>query len=162
MVVVSVAAILLTLAVPGLQGFLARRHLEGLSAQFVADLQYARTTAVARGERLRLRIQAIDSGTCYLVHNGAADACACLADQPPACSPGAQALRVVYLPGSERSSVRANVASMLIDPRQGTVTPTGSIDIDASDGTSLRHVVNILGRVRLCTPATRINNVPAC
>jgi type IV fimbrial biogenesis protein FimT len=162
MVVVAMAAILLTVAVPGLQGFLARRHLEGLSAQFVTDLQYARTTAVARGERLRLRIQAIDSGTCYLVHNGAADACACLADQPPACSPGAQALRVVYLPGSERNRVHANVASMLIDPRQGTVTPTGSIDIDASDGTSLRHVVNILGRVRLCTPATRINNVPAC
>jgi type IV fimbrial biogenesis protein FimT len=162
MVCVAIAAILLTIAVPNMQAFLARRQLEGLSAQFVADLQFARTAAVARGERLRLRFQTIDSGSCYVLHTGATDACACMADQSPQCSGNAEPLRVVYLPASDHNTVHANVGSMLIDPRQGTVTPTGSIDIASSDGISLRHVVNILGRVRLCTPSTRINNVPAC
>jgi type IV fimbrial biogenesis protein FimT len=162
MVCVAIAAILLTIAVPSMQAFMARRQLEGLSAQFVADLQYARTSAVARGERLRLRFQTLDAGSCYVLHSSAADNCACMADQAPQCSGSAEALRVVYLPTSDHNTVRANVASMLIDPRQGTVTPTGSIDIASSDGIALRHVVNILGRVRLCTPATRVANVPAC
>ncbi|MBK6852519.1 MAG: GspH/FimT family pseudopilin [Burkholderiales bacterium] len=162
MVCVAIAAVLLTIAVPGMQAFLARRQLEGLSAQFVADLQYARTAAVARGERLRLRFQTIDSGSCYLLHSSAADTCTCLVDQPPQCSGNAEALRVVYLPSSDHATVRANVGSMLIDPRQGTVSPSGSVEITSSDGVALRHVVNILGRVRLCTPATRINHVPAC
>lgn len=162
LVCVAVTAILLSIAVPNMQAFLARRHLEGLSAQFVADLQYARTAAVARGERLRLRFQTIDSGSCYVLHSSAGESCTCMAGQPPQCSGNAEALRLVYLPTIDRNTVRANVASMLIDPRQGTVTPTGSIDIASSDGTTLRHVVNILGRVRLCAPATRISNVPAC
>lgn len=162
MVCVAIAAILLTIAVPGMQTFLARRRLDGLSAQFVSDLQYARTAAVARAERLRLRFQTLDSGSCYLLHSGGADACTCLADQPPQCSGSALALRVVYLPTTDHAAVSANVASMLIDPRQGTVTPAGSIDISSSNGVALRHVVNILGRVRLCTPATRLNHVPAC
>jgi type IV fimbrial biogenesis protein FimT len=162
MVCVAITAILLTIAVPSMQAFLARRRLEGLSAQFVADLQYARTAAVSRGERLRLRFQTIDSGSCYVLHTGAADACTCMADQSPQCNGSAEPLRVVYLPTSDHNTVHANVGSMLIDPRQGTVTPTGSIDITSSDSISLRHVVNILGRVRLCTPTTRISNVPAC
>jgi type IV fimbrial biogenesis protein FimT len=163
MVCVAVLAVLLTLAVPSMQGFLARRQLEGLSAQFVADLQFARSAAVARAESLRMRIHATpDGATCYLVHSGAANACTCQADQTVQCNGSAQVLRVVQLPVNERISVRANVATLLIDPRQGTVSPTGSIDISVSDGSTLRHVVNILGRVRLCTPATRVGDVPAC
>jgi type IV fimbrial biogenesis protein FimT len=162
MVCVAVLAVLLTVAVPSMQGVLARRQLEGLSAQFVADLQFARSAAVARADKLRLRVHALDGASCYLVHTGPANACACTAGPATSCSGGAQVLRVVHLNADERLSVRANVGSMLIDPRQGTVSPTGSIDITASDGSSLRHVVNILGRVRLCAPGAKVGDVPAC
>jgi type IV fimbrial biogenesis protein FimT len=164
MVCVAMLAVLLTLAVPSMQGFLARRRLEGLSAQFIADLQFARSAAVARGELLRLRVHATSDGsTCYLVHSGAANTCTCQVDQTVLCSGSAQALRVVQFPVSERSSVRANVPGLPIDPRQGTVSPAGSIDISVSDGSTLRHVVNIMGRVRLCTPpGVRVGDVPTC
>jgi type IV fimbrial biogenesis protein FimT len=162
MVCVAVLAILVTVGMPSMQGFLARRRLDGLSAQFVADLQFARAAAVARGEVLRLRFQVLDNTSCYLLHTGSANACACLPEQGTSCIGTAQVLRVVHTAASERSSVRANVSSLLIDPRQGTISPTGSIDITVSDGSSLRHVVNILGRVRLCAPGAKVNDVPAC
>jgi type IV fimbrial biogenesis protein FimT len=162
MVCVAVLAVLLTVALPSMQGFLARRQLDGLSAQFTADLQFARSAAVARAEVLRLRIQALDGASCYLVHSGPANACTCLPEQGSSCTGTAQVLRLVQLPTTDRASVRANVASLLIDPRQGTVSPTGSVDISVSDGSSLRHVINILGRVRLCTPGARVSDVPAC
>jgi type IV fimbrial biogenesis protein FimT len=162
MVCVAVLAVLATVAVPSMQGVLARRQLEGLSAQFVADLQFARSAAVARAETLRLRVQQLDTGSCYLVHTGPANACTCTPEPAVACSGTAWVLRAVHLSAADRLGVRANVGSMLIDPRQGTVSPTGSIDITASDGTSLRHVVNILGRVRLCTTGAKVGDVAAC
>jgi type IV fimbrial biogenesis protein FimT len=79
-----------------------------------------------------------------------------------ACSGTALVLRAVHLNAADRLGVRANVTSMLIDPRQGTVSPTGSVDITGSDGSSLRHVVNILGRVRLCTTGAKVGDVAAC
>jgi type IV fimbrial biogenesis protein FimT len=60
--------------------------------------------------------------------------------------------------------LRANVGSLRVDPRQGTITPTGSIDLAGlgSDTLALRHVVNIMGRTRRCTPAATLAGVPRC
>ncbi|MFM2120832.1 MAG: hypothetical protein RL722_2300 [Pseudomonadota bacterium] len=164
MVVLSLVALSLTVALPSFDGFVARRRLEGLSAQFMADLQWARSLAVARGTSLRLRVQnPLAGGSCYLVHTGPALACSCGTDGSTSCSqPGAEVLRVVGVPAGDRVSLRANVSQQLIDPRQGTVSPTGSIDIQGSDGSSLRHVINILGRIRLCAPGPKVGDVPAC
>jgi type IV fimbrial biogenesis protein FimT len=167
LVTLAIAALLLSLAQPSLTRWLQRRHLLGASAQLLADVQLLRTSAVAQHRLLRLSFHDTGAGTCYLVHSGEIDDCQCHADArrtPQAdCAPGTDVLRTHLLPTEQRIVLQSNVASLRVDPRHGTFTPTGSIDLVSADGrTSLRHVVNILGRVRLCSPGRDLPDVIAC
>ena len=49
--------------------------------------------------------------------------------------------------------MRANVASIAFDPLHGTSTPTGTLRLVDGRGRAVHHVVNVMGRVRSCTPA---------
>lgn len=162
MLSVSLLALLAVAAVPSFDGFLQRREAVGLSNQIVADLQALRGAALARQEALRftVRTPALGRGGCYALHTGAADACTCDVDTVR-CSAGEQ-LRGVVLQTDGRLLLRANVASMRWDPRQGTVSPTGSIEVITRDGSTLRHVVNLLGRVRVCAGSGTWPGVLAC
>jgi type IV fimbrial biogenesis protein FimT len=162
----ALAAMLLTTALPSFQSFLLRRHLNGQSAQWLADLQFLRASAAGRQTALRLTWLHNEAGSGWAIHDGAADACqpggSGGGSDPITCSAGTQLLRSVWLPANGRVGVQANVASMRIDPRQGTLSPTGSWELVATDGTRLRHVVNLLGRARVCAPAGPVAGVPAC
>lgn len=162
----ALAAVLLTTALPAFQSFLLRRHLNGQSALWLADLQFLRASAAGRQTPLRLTWLHNDAGSGWAIHDGAADACqpggATASTDPITCASGTQLLRSVWLPAGGRVTVQANVASMRIDPRQGTLSPTGSWELVAADGTRLRHVVNLLGRVRICASAGTVGGAPAC
>ncbi|MEN9482974.1 GspH/FimT family protein [Sphaerotilus montanus] len=167
LVVLAVAAVLLQAATLSFAAWLQRQHLLGVSAQFNADLQSLRAAAVTRHRILRLSFQDTPAGMCYLLHSGDVDACRCAADpqsEPQVrCMAGTELLRAALVPVSRRIRLQSNVASLRIDPRHGTVTPTGSIDVTTTDGSSaLRHVVNILGRVRTCAPGPRFTGYSAC
>jgi type IV fimbrial biogenesis protein FimT len=165
LVALAVLAIVLTTAVPSFSAFLSRRHLDGASAQLQADLQFLRSSSVALNQGLRIRVYSSSAGSCYLIHNGGEDQCACTfpagADPSASCTAGVELLRSQAWAGAP-VAVRANVVSMRVDPRHGTFSPAGSIDIQAGDGPVLRHIVSILGRVRLCTPGAVITGVSAC
>jgi type IV fimbrial biogenesis protein FimT len=167
LVVMALTAVVLHSATLSFSGWLQRQHLLGVSAQFNADLQWLRSAAVTRHRILRLSFQDTLAGTCYLLHSGDADACRCTADAraEPAvqCADGTELLRAALVPASRRIRLQSNVASLRVDPRHGTFTPTGSVDIAALDGSSaLRHVINILGRVRTCTPGPRFPGYSPC
>lgn len=163
LVVMTVSSLLLAVSLPSFENFLQRRRLDGLSAQLIGDLQFLRSSAVAQHTGLRLRLQDNAGGSCYLIHTGAANACSCAADGQAQCQPGAELLRLVFVPASSRLTVQGNVGSMRVDPRQGTFSPAGTIELrNASGSISLRHVVNILGRVKLCASAGDWAGVPAC
>jgi type IV fimbrial biogenesis protein FimT len=167
LVVLAVAAALLQTATVSFSAWLQRQHLLGVSAQFNADLQSLRAAAVTRHRSLRLSFQDTPAGMCYVLHSGDADACRCSADpqsEPQvSCSADTDLLRAALVPVSRRIRLQSNVASLRIDPRHGTVTPTGSIDVTTTDGSSaLRHIVNILGRVRTCAPGPQFNGYSAC
>ncbi|MEY8878426.1 MAG: GspH/FimT family protein [Leptothrix sp. (in: b-proteobacteria)] len=167
LVAIALLAVLAAMAVPSLRGFLLRRQLDGASAQLQADLHLLRSTSVARNLALRLTLLSSAGGTCYLVHSGDVAQCDCrygpATEAQGRCDGSAELLRAQAWPSAGSSLVvRANVASMRVDPRHGTVSPTGSIDLQVGDGPVLRHVVNILGRVRLCTPAAAIGGIAAC
>lgn len=163
LVVMTVSGLLLAVSLPSFENFLQRRRLDGLSAQLIGDLQFLRSSAVAQHTGLRLRLQDNAGGSCYLIHTGAADACGCGADGQAQCQTGAELLRLVFVPASSRLAVQGNVGSMRVDPRLGTFSPAGSIELRNTSGSiGLRHVVNILGRVRLCASAGDWAGVPAC
>jgi type IV fimbrial biogenesis protein FimT len=164
LVVMSIGALLLGQALPALSSFLSRRQLEGLSMQLQADMHEWRARSGASGQGLRLSLHAAPTGgSCYVVHTGDADACACSDAGQATCQSGTLLLRSVFIPDTTRVQLSANVKSLRVDPRQGTVSPAGSFDLSSNDGSvRLRHVVNIMGRVRLCMAAGKMSGVPAC
>ncbi len=164
LIVLTILGLSLSLALPGFGDYLLRRRLEGTSQQLVADLQELRSRTVAAGQPLRLRFQSDTRATCYLIHTGDADSCSCLiADAASPCRNDSQILRSSTVPLASGLRLNSNVASALVDPRHGTFSPALSIELGPSDGSlRMRHVVSILGRVRLCMASGRIGTIPAC
>lgn len=158
----AVVAVTLGVAVPGLDRAQQTRHLEGVAWQIETDIHFTRSLVLAHSRALRMGFGASAAGSCYVVHSGAARACTCSGDGQTQCLPGAQALRSVYLPASLPAQLQANVASMLFDPDQGTVTPTGTLRVLAAGGSAVHQVVNIMGRVRSCSPGASAKGYKAC
>lgn len=159
----GIAAAAATTAVSGFGGMLQQRKAEAVADELRTDLQFVRSGSVSRNVGLRFSFERDAGGaSCYVIHTGSAGSCSCLAGAMPVCQPGAQALKAVHLPASARTQVRANVGSMLFDPTRATVTPTATIQVVADDGREIRHVVNILGRVRSCAAAGQWSGLRPC
>ena len=161
-VTLAVATIVATGAAPSMQQLLDARRFDGIASQLASDLQFTRINAVARNQSLRFSLPADAAGSCYVIHTGSADACSCGASGPAACSAGASEIRTVRLPAADRVLVQANVASILFDPVHGTSTPTGTLRVIGPNGRELRHVVNVMGRVRSCSPQGNVGGYRAC
>ena len=75
----------------------------------------------------------------------------CGGPAPAACVDGAQQIKTVWLPASQHVAVQASASSILFDPLHGTSTPAGTARVTGRQG-AIHHVVNIMGRVRSCSP----------
>lgn len=64
------------------------------------------------------------------------------------------ALKTVNSAEARGVQIVANVSSLRFDPTNGTTSPTGTICTVPARGRSVHHVVNIMGRVRSCAPAS--------
>lgn len=163
LIALAITVILLGQALPTLRSMLDRRALEAAAAQLETDLQLARAEAVARNEVLRLDVVPRDDGSarCYVLHDGPAGACRCGDDGAAVCGGGASAIRSVGLPASAGPALHSNVASMAFDATKGTVTPTATLRWSNAAG-ELRLVVNVMGRIRSCTPDGAVAGLKAC
>ena len=161
-VVLAVTAILASTAAPAMQDLLDRRRLDGAATQLATDIQFVRTEAVARNQALRLSFHAAPSGSCYVIHSGATADCDCNAAGPAQCSGAAREIKTVTVAGADRVSLQANVASVLFDPLHGTSSPTGTLRLLDSRGRAVHHVINIMGRVRSCSPLAAMPGYRAC
>jgi len=161
-VTLAVAAVITTGAAPNMRQVLDARRLEGAASQLASDLQFVRVSAVARNQRLRFSLHNDAAGSCYVIHTGAADACRCGNSGPAVCVSGASEIRTVRLPATEQVLVQANVSSIVFDPVHGTSSPAGTVRVIGSNGRELRHVVNVMGRVRTCSPQGSVSGYRAC
>jgi len=50
----------------------------------------------------------------------------------------------------------------LFDPVRGTSTPTATVQLSARNGTAIHQVMNIMGRVRSCSPAAAVSGYRRC
>lgn len=163
MCVVTVTATVLGSAVPALSDLGRRQRLQSVAAELHADIGFARTLAIQRSAAVRLTWQPLaDGGTCYMVHTGDADACDCADGGPAHCSAGAEAMRTVALTAREAITLSAATHSLQFDPRRNTVTPTATFRLADGHGHKLNLIVNILGRVRSCTPGGSMAGVKSC
>ena len=154
-ITLAVSAILVCSAAPDFAATLERHRLASAAAQLASDVQWLRSEAVLRNETLRLSFFDSAGGSCYVLHSGARQQCQCDTQTAAAvCSADAVALKTVALSASVRLSARANVTSMAFDPLHGTATPAGTLKVSTASGRAIHHVINVLGRVRTCTPAT--------
>ncbi len=161
-IVVTIAGVVAGTALPGVRGILDSRRLGGTAAQLATDIQFVRSEAVARNRPVRLSFHGGTDATCYVIHTGTAAQCACVASGPAVCTGGAEQIRTVLLPASDDVSLRANVASVLFDPLHGTSSPSGTLRLVGTQGREIRHVINIMGRVRSCTPQGIVPGYRAC
>jgi type IV fimbrial biogenesis protein FimT len=161
LVALAVLAIVAAGAVPGLAGLLDGRRLNAAAAALATDVQAARVDAVARDRVLRLAVQASGAASCWVLHTGPANACACTG-AAPVCGAGATALRTARFDAADRVAVAANVGSIAFDPLHGTATPAGTLRVVGSDGRAVHHVVNAMGRARTCSPGGLAPGHRAC
>ena len=161
-VVLAIAAIVAASALPDFGAQLAMRRLQGAAGNLAADLQLARSEALARNRTLRFSVRSHAEASCWIVHTGAAGDCDCASDGGIVCAPGATAIRSAVLPAADRIAVAGNVASIVFDPLPGTSTPPGTLRVVDARGRAVHHVVNVLGRVRSCSPAGAVGGYPAC
>jgi type IV fimbrial biogenesis protein FimT len=155
-------AIAISSALPELRDIRERRHLEGAAAQLATDLQHARTLAVSNGRSVRFVSQQTTQGACYVVHTGAFGDCTCTAAGVAQCAPHAQLLRVVGYGADRPLQFSLNSRAMTFDPLRATVTPTATATIATPSGIALSQVVNVMGRVRTCSPGGGVSGYPAC
>ena len=162
MVTASVLAVVTGLTVPGFEASIQRRHLEGAAAQLETDIHHARMLAVARNMPLRISFESGAAGSCYVIHTGAANQCSCAGGGAAVCQGAAQAERSVHFPVDGAVSLKWNSRSIAFEPLKGTSTPTATLQLSTPQGGSIHQVMNIMGRVRSCSPAPALSGYRAC
>lgn len=159
-VVLAVVAVSVGTVAPRFDRFIEKQRLDGAASQLVTDMQFARSEAVMRNTALRVSVQKEAWGGCYVIHTGDAGACRCEGSGPAVCSGEAQEIRTVRLDAADGIAFSANVSSILFDPLHGTSTPSGTFKLVAASGRAVHGVVNVMGRVRTCSPKGLLSEVP--
>lgn len=163
-IVLAIVAIGATSAVSGFGDMRERLRIKGVTAELASDLQFVRSEAVARNRSVRISFSTLASGaSCYVIHTGPPSACRCAAASAAAqCTGVAQAIKAVKVPPGIDLQVKPKAASMGYDPVRGTTSPSATIDFVSGNIIHVRHVVNILGRVRTCAPLGGLSGYRRC
>ena len=162
--VLSIMSAVVGAALPGFGTLRDKAELSHAAAQVETDVQFARGQAVALNRTVQLTLREADGATCYIVHTGPAAGCSCGGSTPgiAACSGEAELLRATSFADPGRVQVRSSTRSLTFDPVRGTVTPTATFRIEARDGRAIHQIVNLLGRVRSCSPQGRVPDERSC
>jgi type IV fimbrial biogenesis protein FimT len=163
MVVVALAAIVLTLAAPSFSGFLAKKRVEGVLSELVTDLQYARSEAVSKNTPVRVTFGTL----CYVITaqpaDGTAPTSSCSQTADPTLGTGAGNIKQVQLKaGSTASFDNSGLTWLEVDPVRGIATfstgaTSGAIPVNSSVGTwQLQAQVCTMGRVSVCSPNSSV------
>ena len=162
MVALSIASLAIGTTLPGMSSLRQHVELTGVAAQLETDIQFARGNAAAMNRSVRLSLGEAAGSTCYIVHTGSVADCSCTADAAAVCRGDAELLRSVSFPTQGLVQVRSSVRSIVFEPSRGTVTPTATLRVEGRDGRALRQVVNLMGRVRTCSPAGSVAGERSC
>lgn len=161
LVVIVIAAILVSLALPSFGSLIARKRLEGVASEFTTDLQFARSESVLRQQAIRVSSGSV--GDCYVVHTfpGGSASCSCSATAP-SCSSGAEAIKFVPLAAGTTLSAGQTVE---FEPVRGmsTAASTTAFRFGSTGGNwELRSELTTLGRVRTCSPNGLLAGYSSC
>jgi type IV fimbrial biogenesis protein FimT len=175
--VIAIVVVLLALAVPSFVSFIARQRVNSITNELVHDMQYARSEAMQRKQKVYLIFGTALSGqACYLIYISS--------DPNPSCNVCGGAgpcqltypLKEVVVPSSigfaTSPSVAAKTPSGRIDflpERQLTATglamvdpPLWNVQVASSVSGRLLMAVDAAGRSKVCSPDGSISGAKAC
>jgi len=161
-VVMALIVVLVSGAAIGMRSLIDMRKLDGAATQLASDIQFIRTESIARNQALRLSFHTHATGSCYVIHSGAAGDCKCDVDGPAQCSGSAMAIKTVRVANADRVTLETNVDSVVFDPLHGTSSPTGTLRMIGTQGRAVHHVINVMGRTRSCSPLSLVPGYRAC
>lgn len=177
-IVIAVAAVLITIAAPSLRDFIVVQRLKGVNAQLVTDVQFARSEAVARNLTTRMEFFTGAGSHCYTIFTARPNQAACDCTQPPGavCTGDRVEIRTVRLPAED--SVRLSLppgqgSGFTIDPNNANLlslwiddalVPAQAFVVNAQIDTSrvLRNEIGPSGRVSSCAPGGVVSGTPSC
>lgn len=149
-------AILATLSVQALvmaTGWIQAQRSDAMAKKLRNAFVFARSEALSSRVEHRISFFNSTSGSCLVVYSSTASTrCTCNSNGQAVCAAGAVARLVEVLPHSTGIQLSSNSASVGIEPRSGLVTPTVSVDLRPTIAPPTRHIVNISGRLRTCSP----------
>lgn len=176
MVVISVIGVLLLVAAPSFRDLIEMQRLRGVNAELQNDIQYARTEATQRNERVGMLFGTSGTGDsridCYTIFRVSAFLCDCSRPPGAVC---ANELRTVKIPtsrGVQLSRGPGMWSAFTLDPvsgglvadllEDGTTLTQYRVDVNGVRRGQLRTLINSTGRPQVCSPDGSVSGVPAC
>jgi len=160
MIVVAITAVLIASAAPSFVDFLSKRRVDGVMAELVTDLHYARSEAVSRNATVRITF----GPRCYVIHLAGTTSAECdagTATPTKTIAPAAAEIKTVQLQEGRPLTIDTGSLPFFIefDPVRGTVassagTGPASVEVRSTAGTAwlLRAVLTTMGRIDTCSP----------
>ncbi|NVZ08365.1 GspH/FimT family pseudopilin [Allochromatium humboldtianum] len=155
LIVVTILALLLGIALPSAQDLIERNRLKAAAHALAEDLQWTRSEAIKRNRVLGFSVDT--EHWCYGV-----------TDRPTGCDcrltpDSEEACRIKRVLGETFPGTRITSTLSLtrFEPRRATAI-NGSLTLSSPSGAEIRVVLSRLGRVRFCTPNAGLPGYDAC
>lgn len=157
MIVIVIAAILLSIAVPAFQNTIDKNRLKAATESMYSSIQFAKTESIKRNRPIRVNFTTSGGGTtwCYgLKENADCDCTITDATDAEYCE--VNGVKQITL-GSDFPGVSATAsADFSFNNIRGTVN-AGNITLNSGKGKQTKVIINGLGRIRICSTAGDAN-----
>ena len=168
MVTLGISAVLISVAVPSLVSFIARKRVANVANELASDLRYLRSISLQRGLPTQIEFNANAAISCYVIATdaflGGGQTCNCTLPTP--CGDGPAAPVVARLMSLQQSD-GVTVSSMPVKTVFGSnglpaAGATMQATVQSSAGGTARVFTNAVGRPFVCSVAGQQTNFPAC
>ena len=168
MVTLGISAVLMSIAVPSMVSFIARKRVANVANELASDLRYLRSVGLQRGVTMQIEFNANAAVSCYVIASdsvlGGMQTCNCTLPVPCGAGPGSPVVvRVVSLPQSDGISV-GSIPLKTVFGSNGLPAAGATLQatVQSSAGGTARVFTNPVGRPFVCSVADQASNFPAC
>jgi type IV fimbrial biogenesis protein FimT len=172
MVALAVLGILAIVAAPSFVSLIEMQRLRGVNHELLSDIQFVRSEALRRGERVGMHFGGSSTVDCYTIYRRRGVGCDCTRPPGQVCY---YELRTVQVPrgGGVRLQPEASMPAMFeIDPAHGGAVLVWSdmvlivgeyrVEVAGARRGRLLNTVGMSGRPSACTPDGSVSGVPLC
>jgi type IV fimbrial biogenesis protein FimT len=161
LIVIAIIGIIAGLAVPSYQGMIERNRLKQVVESLKSDLQLARARAIKSSENVIVSRKTGNAGTwCYgLARKNPSSKTSCDCAQADTSASDYCDIKIVSGSGFNTINMNSANSNSTFDFRRGTIGNNGVTFSTANY--AARVVFSAVGRVRICSPSTVANPMPA-